>query len=261
MKTISAILSLIFIVTVFSFLISSNILAQEVAVYNDKETAWIDPAQMVASLGKMLPKNNIPYKVVKAFELEEYMKANQTGVVIMTTGIAPSEIFKNQGDKDLVHQWLFDGGIMFWSGDWPFYYWDAPANCPAAAGELSVFGVTFTTSSGPPGQSMEPTDLGKELIPSIMEHQSSRPVMLGTLENNKFEFESYADNGSNADPIALRASKMDGWFVNMHTWIEGISYDQAALEIAELIGNRFLELKAVDKMGKSSTTWGDIKGN
>ncbi len=242
-------------------IIHGSLLALEVAIYNDKQPAWIDPVQMTLSAEKALEAKGIPCKIVKAPDLVTYMNANKEGIVIMTTGIAPGEIFKNQGDKDLVVKWLTDGGIMFWTGDWPFYYWDAPANCPGAAGEASVFGVTFTQGLGPPGQKMEPTDLGKKLIPSIKTHPSSRPVSLATLMNNKFDYESYADNGNFADPIALRTSKMKGWFVNMHTWPEDETLDQVAKEMAELIKNRFMVMKAVDMKGKLVITWGTIKSN
>ena len=236
------------------------LLAQEVAVYNDKSPAWIDPALMVASIDKAFPKLGIPYIVVKAPELETYMKANPTGIVIMATGIAPSEIFKNQGNKDLVHTWLFDGGIMFWTGDWPFYYWDAPANCPASAGETSVFGNVITVSVV--SIKLDPTDIGKELIPSIKQHTANRPISLTTLKNNNYEFESYAEDGTNADPISLRAPKMKGWFVNMHTWPENETTDEIATQMGELLKNKFLTGKlAVSNTGKLTSTWGKIKAD
>ena len=108
---------------------------------------------------------------------------------------------------------------------------------------------------------MTPTDFGKELIPSMEEHPSSRPVSLAVLENNKFEYESYADDGSFADPIALHTDKMEGWFVNFYTWPEDVSYPQIGLEMAELIENRFVDLvkQAVDRTGKMATTWGAIR--
>ncbi len=55
---------------VIYLLVCEMLLAQEIAVYNDKSSAWIDPAQMVASIERMFPKKNILYKVVKAPELE-----------------------------------------------------------------------------------------------------------------------------------------------------------------------------------------------
>jgi hypothetical protein len=250
-------LCLLLAVSLFS-LVCGVLLAQEVAVYNDKSPAWIDPVLMVASIDKVFPKFGVPYKVVKAPELETYMKANATGIVIIATGIAPGEIFKNQGNKDLVHTWLFDGGTLFWTGDWPFYYWDAPANCPGTAGETSVFGNIITGSAA--SVKLDPTDKGKQLIPSIKQHTANRPILLATLKSNDYEYESYAEDGTNADPISLRAPKMKGWFVNMHTWPENETTDEIATQMAELLKNKFLAKKiAVSEMGKLTSTWGNIK--
>ena len=244
---------------IIAFLVCGNAWSQEVAIYYDpaKGTAWIDPSKMAPAVEAALAKKNIDGKIVKAQELETYMEANAEGIVVMTTGMAPGEIFQNKGDQDLVHTWLFDGGVMLWTGDWPFYYWDVAANCPGAAGEASVFGVTVTQSAD--GTAMEPTDLGLELIPSIEAHLSSRPVSLALLESNRFEYESYADNGSLADPIAFQAPKMEGWFVNIHTWPDAGALDQAALEMAELLQNKFLVDRAVESRGKLATTWGSIR--
>ena len=256
----SALLKSLLVLMCLTFLsLCSSLIAQEVAIYNDKSPAWIDPVAMVLAAQKALDAKSIKNNVVNAADLVTYMNANKTGVVIMATGIAPGEIFKNQGDKDLVRQWLTGGGIMLWTGDWPFYYWDVPANCPAAAGETSVFGVVVTAGTG--STNMTPTDLGKKLIPSIKEHTSQRPIMLKTLDSNKFNFESYADDGATyADPIAIQAPKMKGWFVNMHTWPENEALDQVGKEMAEVIKNRFLVApKAVGMIGKLTTTWGDMK--
>ena len=238
-------------------------LAQEVAIYYDpaRGTAWVDPAQLAPAVDEALAKKNMESSIVKTDALVTYMEANKEGIVVMTSGIVPGEIFQSKGDEDPLYEWLMEGGVMFWSGDWPFYYWGDVANCPAAQGEVSLFGVAFTQGMGPPGQPMTPTDFGKELVPSMAEHPSSRPVSLAVLENNKFEYESYADDGSFADPIALRTSKMEGWFVNFYTWPEDVDYAQVGLEMAELIENRFVDLveKAVDKTGKMATTWGAIR--
>lgn len=145
----SAILRLVVVFMCLAFFIVCNsLIAQDVAIYNDKSPAWIDPAVMVPAAQKALDAKKITCEVVNAADLVTYMNANKTGIVIMATGIAPGEIFKNQGNKDLVNQWLTGGGIMLWTGDWPFYYFDAPANCPGSAGETSVFGVIVTASTG-----------------------------------------------------------------------------------------------------------------
>ena len=254
-----------FIVACFiSLLLCSNLHAavEEISIYYDpaKGNAWIDPVKMAPAVEEALTDKKLPCSIMDTTALVDYMNANAEGIVIMTSGIAPGEIFKGQGDKNLVHKWLFDGGIMFWSGDWPFYYWDVPANCPGAGGEASVFGVTMT--QGADGTKVKSTDKGKELIPSIKkEHLSSRPVSIAILESNDFEYESYADNGNLADPIAFQAEEMKGWFVNIHTWLEGeITFEQAALEISELLENRFFIDLPVENKDKLAATWGVIKG-
>ena len=232
---------------------------EEVSIYYDpsKGPAWIDPAKMAPAVENALTDKRIPCSIMDAKALVDYMNANAEGIVIMTTGIAPGEIFKSQGDKDLAHKWLFAGGIMFWTGDWPFYYWDVPANCPGAGGEASVFGVTMT--QGADGTKVKPTALGKELIPSIKEHISCRPVSIAILESNKFVYESYADNGNLADPIAFQAPKMKGWFVNTYTWPDDESYEDIAFRISELLENRFFIDQPVESKDKLTTTWGLIK--
>lgn len=43
------------------FIVCNSLIAQDVAIYNDKSPAWIDPAQMVPAAQKALDakKNNI----------------------------------------------------------------------------------------------------------------------------------------------------------------------------------------------------------
>jgi hypothetical protein len=232
---------------------------EEISIYYDpaKGNAWIDPARMAPAVEAALTDQKIPCSIMDTTALVDYMNANAEGIVIMTSGIAPGEIFKSQGDKDLAHKWMFDGGIMFWTGDWPFYYWDVPANCPGAGGEASVFGVTVT--QGADNTLVKPTALGKELIPSIEEHLSCRPVSIAILESNDFVYESYADNGDLADPIALQAEDMKGWFVNTYTWPDDESYEDIALAISELLENRFFVDLPVENKDKLADTWAEIK--
>ena len=259
MKALLVRLFLLCVILILGLFICSVLLAQEVAIYKDKSDAWIDSGQMAPAAQKALDAKGIKNNLVNAADLVTYMNANKTGIVIIATGLAPSEIFTNQAGKDPVRQWLIDGGVLIWTGDWPFYYWDVTANLSGAAGEIAVFGVTITSGTV---STMEPTVLGKKLIPSIKEHTANRPIILATLKNNKFNYESYADNGALADPIALQTSQMKGWFVNMHTWpvIAEETYDQLGKQMAEIIKNRFLVApKTVEKAGKLTTSWGDLK--
>ena len=113
---------------------------------------------------------------------------------------------------------------------------------------------------------VEPTELCLKYIPSLQdEWTTDRPVGLGVLEANDFEFESYADDGANADPIAYRTDDMDGWFINFHTTCCNATFppnEQIAKEYAELISNRFAsdeQLESVEPVDKLSVTWGQLK--
>ena len=200
-------------------------------------------------------------EIVDSNGLAEYMKANPRGIYVITQGNTPGTIFKNQGEKDLIYSWLREGGIGGFIGDYAFYYyWDKGGRVTATgAGQRSVFGATITNATV---TTVTPTDLGKEYIPSLKKWSSNRPSGLAVLQQNDFEFESYADDGTNADPIAYRTKDMKGWFINFHTSCCGTAIppnDQIAQEYAELISNRFATAMPVKPIGKVSTVWGRLK--
>ena len=210
-----------------------------------------------------LEDKKLTAEIVDGEGVAEYMNANPKGIIVLTQGNVPDTIFQNKGADDLIHSWLREGGIAAMIGDWPFYYyWNYGTNSRvtnAGAGQQSVFGVTVTNANT---VNASPTDLGKQYMPSLKQWTSNRPVGMTVLEQNNFEFESYADNGTDADPIAYRTDDMDGWFINFHT-SSGTTIppnDQIAIELAELISNRFApESQSVDPTGKVSIVWGQLK--
>jgi len=218
-----------------------------------------DAAGFAAMLVDELDNQGVSGEVVDSQGLADYMEANPEGIMLVCQGIMPGTIFQAEGEDDLIYGWLREGGIGGFVGDYPFYYWDAVANAPAAGGQVSVFGVTVTNGTL---STVVPTALGEELIPSLGEWTSNRPAGLGVLEANGFEYESYADDGSNADPIAYRTEDMKGWFVNFHTSCCGTNVpptDLMAVEYAELISNRFAVDLGVDAEAKVSIAWARLK--
>ena len=210
-----------------------------------------------------LQDEKLTAEIVDADELAEYMEANQNGIFVLTQGNTPDTIFQNKGKDDPLYSWLREGGIGGAIGDWPLYYhWDFDANGrveAAGGGQQKIFGVTVTNADT---AAVKPTDLGEEYIPSLGNWTSNRPVGLGVLANNNFEFESYADDGNNADPIAYRTDDMKGWFINFHTSCCDTQIpdnEQVATEYAELIVNRFSDNLSVDPTGKVSVVWGQLK--
>lgn len=220
-----------------------------------------NPSGLAEMIVAELTAKRLTAEIVDSEGLMEYMEANPKGVYIITQGNTPGTIFKNRGKDDLIYTWLREGGIGGLIGDWAFYYyWDNGARVTAAgAGQRSVFGATVTNSTV---AAVTPTDLGKEYIPSLKKWTSNRPSGLAVLEQNDFEYESYGDDGTNADPIAYRTNDMEGWFINFHTSCCGTPIppnDQIATEYAELISNRFVAAKPVDPTGKISMVWGRLK--
>jgi hypothetical protein len=247
-------------------IIVNSAFAQDVAIFYDSALTPLnvnDPGGFANLLVDELGKRNISADIVDSDGLLEYMEANSEGIMLVCQGIFPGTVFQSKGEDDPIYFWLREGGIGGFVGDYPFYYWDSTANAPGGGGQQSVFGVTVTNGTE---STVEPTPLGLQYIPSLQdEWTTNRPVGLATLQNNGFEFESYADDGSNADPIMYRTEDMLGWFVNFHTSCCGFAVpanDQMAKEYAELISNRFgseRELEAVDPADKVSALWGQIK--
>lgn len=258
---------LYYLVGILVLVVMSSAFGQDVAVFYDETVenggglAVPNPMQLAELIVDELADKKLTAEIVDSDRLAEYMEASPQGIYIITQGNTPGTIFKNQGKKDLVYSWLRDGGIGGFIGDYAFYYyWDKGARVTAAgAGQQSVFGATVTNGTV---SSVTPTDLGKEYIPSLKKWTSNRPSGLGVLKQNDFEYESYADDGTNADPIAYRTEDMKGWFINFHTSCCGTAIPpnaQIAKEYAELISNRFAAARPVNPAGKISAVWARMK--
>ena len=260
-------MKLIVLTIAFCMLLVNLTFAQNVAIFYDAtvQTLGVPNAQEFANLlVEELENKKVTAEIVDSDGLAEWMKNNQKGAYLVTQGCTPGTIFKNQGKKDLVYTWLREGGIGGFAGDYAFYYyWDKGARITAGGGgQQSVFGATVTNGTV---SQVKPTELGKKYIPSLKKWQSNRAAGIAVMEANGFEYESYADDGNNAVPVAYRTEDMKGWFINFHTSCCGTAVppnDQMAKEYAELIKNRFIEEirgKSVDSTGKLSVTWGRLK--
>ncbi len=175
-----------------------------------------NPKQLADLIVEKLEEKKLTAEIVDSDALIEYMNANPKGIYVLAQGTTPGTIFKNQGKNDLVYSWLRDGGIGAMIGDFPFYYyWDKGERIePAVGGQQSVFGFQVTQAVQ---AEVKPTVLGKQYIPSLKNWTTDRPLGLSVLRQNNFEFESYADDGTYADPIAFRTNDMEGWYINFHT--------------------------------------------
>lgn len=228
----------------------------DVAIFYDPDLPSAnvpDALQFALLLVEELENKGLLAGIVNSEELAEYMRANPTGIMLICQGITPGTIFQNRGEEDLIYSWLRNGGIGGFVGNYPLFYWDSYENPTDNYGQENIFGVHFTEDMP---MTVEPTELGRKYIPSLPDSWNTNlTVSLPILEDNLFLFESYADNGTNADPIAFRTEDMKGWFINFHTSsvVELPPYHQMAIEYAELISNRFASEELVIKMDQPSS--------
>ena len=266
---------LICFVSIIALFFVSSSFGQDVAVVYDGKlengaglniVGGIEGAKGLADLiVEKLKDKKLTAEIVDGDGVVDYMNANPQGTIVLAQGNAPDTIFQSKGKEDLIYSWLREGGIGGIIGDWPFYYyWNFVTNSRVevtGAGQRSVFGFQVTQAQYPP-ITVNPTDLGKQYMPSLKQWTSNRAVSLAILEENGFEFESYADDGTSADPIAYRTQDMKGWFINFHTSCCGTvipENEQVATEYVELISNRFAVAQSVDPKGKVSVVWGQLK--
>ena len=180
------------LVGVICLMFAAYVSAQDVAVFYDERVenggglAVPQPNQLAEMIVEELEAKKFTAEIVDSDGLAEYMEANPKGIYIITQGNTPGTIFKNEGKKDLVYNWLRGGGIGGFIGDYAFYYyWDKGVRVTAAgAGQQSVFGATVTNGTV---TAATPTDLGKKYIPSLKKWSSNRPSGLAVLKGNDFE--------------------------------------------------------------------------
>ena len=261
-----------YFVSIMTLTLAGYTYGQEVAVVYDAAlengnvlgTGGLKANDLADLIVEKLDDKKINGEIVDGEGLITYMNANPKGIYVLTQGNTPDTIFQNRGEADPVYSWLREGGIGGFIGDYPFYYyWNYGTGERVAAelaGQQKIFGVTVTNDNT---ASVTPTDLGKKYMPSLKGWVSNRPVGISVLEENNFEFESYADDGADADPVAYRTEDMEGWFINFHTSCCGTAipaFEQIATSYAELIANRFApESASVDPSGKVSVVWGKLK--
>lgn len=260
------------IVSIFVLVITSYSFGQDVAVVYDARLELggslgvPNPIQLADLLVEKFNDEKLMAEIVDADGLVEYMEENPKGIFILIQGNIPDTIYQNKGNDDPIYSWLREGGIGGFMGDFPFYYyWDFNANervTATGAGQQKIFGHQVTQSQDPP-ITVNPTDLGKQYIPSLEQWITNRAVSISLLEQNGFEYESYSDNGAFADPVAFKTNDMEGWFINFHTSCCGTilpGIEQLSSEYVELISNRFAtESQSVDPLNKVSVVWGALK--
>ncbi len=204
----------------------------------------------------------------------EHTGNGQQDVIILACGTCPSGLYEfpnKDPDGSAVENFVEAGNVVINVADWIFYMsYEGGVRSPnnGAQGAANVFdipGLTFAARNG----AMNPTDLGKEVIPSIDNFNSDRPWHVEQFKGSDWNLVIFGESDkNNADP-AVAVSKTPGkdgvgmiaamWQAAKPEWPE--KKDIRGIGVAEFINNWLAEEGefAVEAKNKLATTWGSIK--
>jgi len=86
---------------------------------------------------------------VDADELANYLSGGVKAIVVFLSGILPDTVYKPSTGNYLIRDWLRNGGVLLWSGDWIGYYYgksDGTKVKIGGTGDDKVFGVNVIDS-------------------------------------------------------------------------------------------------------------------
>jgi len=208
-------------------------------IYYDERypSNWVNPRAALIYLKGVLESLNIPYQVLNADELRDFMTRG-TGIVIFTSDVAPNTVWDGS-DGSLILRWIKNGGIVVWVGDWELYYIGyANGSMVHLDGiENKLLGRQVTVAVD--GVVVRPTESGARYIPSFRWFKSMRPFDESRLAGLEYEAYGVAElNGRRLlDPCAIRVGK--GLFVK----VSATAHDNPGFLYAlELVLNRFFAM-------------------
>jgi len=196
---------------------------------------WVNPRATLMYLKGVLESLNVPYRILNADELRDFMR-RETGIVIFTSDVAPDTVWDGSEDS-LMLRWLREGGTIVWTGDWELYYigYADGSMVHLSGSENKLLGREVTAAIE--GVLVRSTESGARYIPSLRPFRSMRPFDESELAGLEYEAYGAAElNGRRfLDPCAVRVGK--GFFVK----VSATAHDNLGFLYAlELVLNRFL---------------------
>lgn len=207
----------------------------ELIIYYDERypSNWVEPEPFLKYLRRIMGEFRVPYRVLNADELRDFMMSGN-GIVVFMSDIAPDTLW-DCSDDAIILSWIKRGGVLVWTGDWELYYAGHANGSMRYCGTDKLLGKRIT-SAVDEGVAVRPTEAGAKYIPSLKRFLSMRPFDAGELAGLDYEAYGIAElNGRRfLDPCAVRVGR--GLFVKVSATL-GESF--GFLYVAELILNRF----------------------
>ena len=215
---------------------------------------------LMQALASALTSAGHPTQTLDAPGWLRLCQTRQRAVVIDICETVPDLVFRGQPDSPL-RAWLEAGGILIYSGDWPFYwYCDATGKTSnqgaGPLGDDAVFGEDLVQEDFV-GISTAATETGRQWLPSLRPTWALRPFNLDAVKAHCKHAEFYLTGDRQqagatqhaADGLAFQVPHGQGWFAGFHL-TRGPHTDTAQV-ILEFVTRRLDNL--------TSNTAGDAK--
>ncbi|HID22011.1 MAG TPA: hypothetical protein EYP14_06375 [Planctomycetaceae bacterium] len=200
--------------------------------------------RMCETLVRALKDKGISASVLDAKDWLAICRQRKLCVVVDMCQYPHESLYRGQDEGSPIEQWLDAGGVMVYSGDWPFHWYvkaDGELDSRGAGqqGDDDIFDVDLV-KDGFVGVEVAPTDAARKWIPSLHAGRTLRPFDAEAVKQHCpwYEFYLRGKRGARtaADALAFRMPHGKGLFVAFH--LRRGSHTDSNQAIFEFITNR-----------------------
>lgn len=207
---------------------------------------------MMRALAGELTAAGVPGEPLDAAGWLALCRSGRRAIVVTICQNLPDLIFSGQAEGSPLETWLDGGGILVYSGDWPFYWYTDRSGKGSDAGagvrgDDAIFDADLVRD-GMVGITCQPTEQGARALPSLRGTWTLRPFDLDAVERACPSCETYLQGERTqdglrqraADGLCFRLPHGSGSFVGLH--FERGPHGDTAQVVLEFLTGRAREL-------------------